>query len=92
VNPRIEVRGLGTTLSEMGSGSCCEAPSESRAKPWWGTRGQSPFKLLDFGDFISITTCLPRNIHFCHHKWGKIDQMAQKLEIFGQKYKFSLQK
>ena len=36
-----------------GSGGRLEAPSGSRAKPWWGPRGRSPRKLLGFTNKIT---------------------------------------
>ena len=29
----------------LGSDGCCEAPSGSRAEPWWWPRGQGPRKI-----------------------------------------------
>jgi hypothetical protein len=49
-DPGIEVRG-GATLFETGIRA---APSGSRAK-WWGSRGQSPRKLLNIRDFIFLS-------------------------------------
>ena len=33
-----------------GSGGRRKPPSGSRAEPWWGSRGRSPRKLMDFLD------------------------------------------
>ena len=54
-DPGILVRGGGVELffKGMGSGGRLEAPSGSRATPWWGPRGRSPRKLLHFSDFRS---------------------------------------
>ena len=35
-------------LSGRGFGGRLEASNGSRAKPWWGPRGRSPRKLMDF--------------------------------------------
>ena len=53
--PGIEVK-EGNTNWGRGSGGRLEAPSGSRAVPWWGSRGRSPRKLLDFRDFIDLKT------------------------------------
>ena len=48
----IQARSQGTfeveALSRRGFGGRLEAPNWSRAKPWWGPRGRSPRKLMDF--------------------------------------------
>jgi hypothetical protein len=70
-----------------------EALSGSRTKPWWGSRGRSPRRLLNFRGFIGLKTFLPRS-HFNYIsviingdkliKWRKIYNFL--------KYEFSLQK
>ena len=53
--PGIEVK-EGNTNWGRGFGGRLEPPSGSRAMPWWGSRGRSPRKLLDFRDFIDLKT------------------------------------
>jgi hypothetical protein len=48
-------------LDGPGVWGCPKAPSGSRAKPWWGPRGRSPWKLKDF-NILSLK--IERNIYF----------------------------
>ena len=45
--------GRGFFFKDIGFGGHLKAPSGSRATPWWGPRGRSPRKLLNFSDFRS---------------------------------------
>lgn len=42
----------GTQVLGRGSGGRVESPSRSRAKPWWGSRGQNHRKHLGSRDFV----------------------------------------
>jgi hypothetical protein len=87
----FEVRG-DATLFEAGVWAAWRPPVGTRAKPWWGSRGRSPRKLLYFRDFIGLENVFQEVnlLHFCHHEWGKIHKMTQTLKMFQLKYKFSL--
>lgn len=51
----FRVQGLkleGMQVLGRGSGGRVESPSRSRAKPWWGSRGQNHRKHLGSRDFV----------------------------------------
>ena len=60
--PGIDVK-FATLFQAEGLGGRL-APGRSRAKPWWGSRRQSPRKLLNFRDFVGFKTYLPTCIFF----------------------------
>jgi hypothetical protein len=61
-----------------------------QGKHWWGSLGQSPRKLLNFRNWITCKTCLPRShfyyisviINWTNYKLDKIDKMTQILHFF----------
>ena len=53
-DPGILVRGGAWIFFKgIGFGGHLKAPNGFRAMPWWGPRGRSPRKLLNFSDFRS---------------------------------------
>jgi hypothetical protein len=101
-DPGIEVSGA-TLFEAEGLGDALRPPVGPERSPGGGP-GVNPRKCLDFRDFVCLSkTYLPRSrsflIHFCHYKWGKIENVyiclyayifGLNVYIFGLKYKFSL--
>jgi hypothetical protein len=56
-DPEFEVRRR-NTFRGRGFGGRPEAPNRCRVEPWWGPRGRSPRKFLNFRDFIGFKICL----------------------------------